>query len=151
MSSTSVRRIQKELSNLMTSPPKGITVVSDEDNMLLWRVTICGPPKTPYSRGRFVVTVEFGKEFPFKPPTVKFQTRTYHPNIDSDGNICISLLKSEHWKPATRMDNVLTEVFNLLAKPNLEDPLVTSIAEQYQSNRSAYNLKAEEYVQKYAM
>jgi ubiquitin-protein ligase len=39
----------------------------------------------------------------FPPPQVKFQTKMYHPNIDDEGNICIGLLKTDAWKPATKM------------------------------------------------
>ncbi|OWZ78353.1 ubiquitin-conjugating enzyme E2 D/E [Cryptococcus neoformans Bt85] len=150
MSSTSVRRIQKELATLMSSPPVNITVVPDEANLQIWKARIAGPPGTPYAKGTFTVSVEFTKEYPFKPPVIKFETRTYHPNIDSDGNICIGLLKTEQWKPATKMDYVLREIYNLLAEPNPDDPLVTSIAEQYRTDRKTFDKRATEFVAKYA-
>ncbi|KGB74881.1 ubiquitin-conjugating enzyme E2 D/E [Cryptococcus deuterogattii 99/473] len=150
MSSTSVRRIQKELAVLMSTPPANITVVPDETNLQMWKVRITGPPGTPYAKGTFAVSVEFTKDYPFKPPVIKFETRTYHPNIDSDGNICIGLLKTEQWKPATKMDYVLREIYNLLAEPNPDDPLVTSIAEQYRTDRKTFDKRAAEYVAKYA-
>ncbi|UOH80891.1 hypothetical protein LQV05_003551 [Cryptococcus neoformans] len=175
MSSTSVRRIQKELATLMSSPPVNITVVPDEANLQIWKARITGPvglyrslflnnarellginagvhlqPGTPYAKGTFTVSVEFTKEYPFKPPVIKFETRTYHPNIDSDGNICIGLLKTEQWKPATKMDYVLREIYNLLAEPNPDDPLVTSIAEQYRTDRKTFDKRAAEFVAKYA-
>ncbi|WVQ82969.1 hypothetical protein IAT38_005107 [Cryptococcus sp. DSM 104549] len=150
MSSTSIRRIQKELSSLMNSPPPNITVLPDEENLQLWRIVMVGPPGTPYAKGKFQVTAEFTKEYPFKPPTIQFKTKVYHPNVDSDGNICIGLLKTEQWKPATKMEVVLSSIYNLLAEPNPDDPLVASIAEIYRTDRAAFDKKAQEYVAKYA-
>ncbi|ODO05255.1 ubiquitin-conjugating enzyme E2 D/E [Cryptococcus wingfieldii CBS 7118] len=135
----------------MSNPPANITVLPDEDNIELWKIVMLGPPGSPYEKGRFNVNVDFSKDFPFKPPVIKFQTRVYHPNIDDDGSICIGLLKTEQWKPATRMEIVLSSVYNLLNEPNPDDPLSASIAEQYRTDRPAFNKKAQEYVQKYAL
>ncbi|TYJ58515.1 hypothetical protein B9479_000723 [Cryptococcus floricola] len=155
----------------MSNPPANITVLPDEDNIELWKLVMLGPPGSPYEKGRFNVNVDFSKDFPFKPPVIKFQTRVYHPNIDDDGSICIGLLKTEQWKPATRMEigvlasldsllclllilyvnTVLSSVYNLLNEPNPDDPLIASIAEQYRTDRPAFNKKAQEYVQKYAL
>lgn len=31
-------------------------------------------------------------------------TRIYHPNVTDDGAICMGLLKSEAWKPSTKIE-----------------------------------------------
>ncbi|KAL7423121.1 hypothetical protein Q5752_002420 [Cryptotrichosporon argae] len=150
MSGTAVRRIQKELADVMASPMSGITVVPDEDNILLWQIAFSGPKGTPYAGGKFAVTVQFANDYPFKAPTILFKTKMYHPNIDSDGNICIGVLKAEQWKPSTKMSTILLSIYDLIETPNPDDPLVTSIAEQYRSDRKAYDKRAQEYASKYA-
>ncbi|WWC96129.1 hypothetical protein V866_002996 [Kwoniella sp. B9012] len=150
MASTSTRRIQKELGDLMNSPPKGIQVVPDEDNFQIWTITITGPPNTPYHKGKFKLTADFTKDYPFKPPVLLFKTKMYHPNVDSDGNLCIGLLKTENWKPATKMSGVLQAIYDLIETPNPDDPLVSSIAEQYTTDRKGFEKKAAEYTSKYA-
>ncbi|KAL1412890.1 hypothetical protein Q8F55_000639 [Vanrija albida] len=150
MSSAGTRRIQKELSELVKTPLDDISVSPNGDNIHTWKVVIKGPDGTPYSGGKFAMSVEFGDSFPFKPPTVSFTTKTYHPNIDTDGNICIAVLKPDVWKPATKIASVLLAIQDLLDAPNPDDPLVASIADQYRNDRKAFDQKAAEFTKKYA-
>ncbi|ORY31365.1 ubiquitin-conjugating enzyme/RWD-like protein [Naematelia encephala] len=150
MSNVSTRRIQKELAELANEPLKNIEIVPNENNMQHWTVTITGPSGTPYKGGKFIMTVEFTLEFPFKPPAIKFKTKMYHPNIDSDGNLCLGILKTDQWKPSTKMNTVILSIYDLIQTPNPDDPLVTSIADLYRTDRAAFDKKAAEYTAKHA-
>ena len=55
--------------------------------------------------GVFFLTIHFPTDYPFKPPKVAFTTRIYHPNINSNGSICLDILRSQ-WSPALTISKV---------------------------------------------
>ncbi|KOS12593.1 ubiquitin conjugating enzyme [Malassezia pachydermatis] len=140
----------RELAELTQSPPPGIvSVEANENNMYQWDVMIAGAD-TPYEGGKFSLLFEFPIDYPFKGPSVHFKNKLYHPNVDDDGAMCISLLKSDAWKPTTKATTIITSVLQLLQEPHPDDALVASIAEQYLNDRDQYNKTAREYTSKYA-
>ncbi|XP_025061944.1 ubiquitin-conjugating enzyme E2 D2, partial [Alligator sinensis] len=115
-----------------------------------WQATIMGPNDSPYQGGVFFLTIHFPTDYPFKPPKVAFTTRIYHPNINSNGSICLDILRSQ-WSPALTISKVLLSICSLLCDPNPDDPLVPEIARIYKTDREKYNRIAREWTQKYAM
>ncbi|KAL0744131.1 hypothetical protein Bca4012_085644 [Brassica carinata] len=93
------KRILKELKDLQKDPPSNCSAGPVAEDMFHWQATIMGPPDSPYAGGVFLVSIHFPPDYPFKPPKVSFKTRVYHPNINSNGSICLDILK-EQWSPA---------------------------------------------------
>jgi ubiquitin-protein ligase len=62
---------------------------------------------SPYSGGVFFLTIHFPTDYPFKPPKVSFNTRIYHPNINSNGSICLDILRDQ-WSPALTISKGLS-------------------------------------------
>lgn len=146
------QRILREYSEIQNNPVPGLTVGElNDSNMFEWTATIEGPEKTPYSGGLFKLKIILPENFPFKAPTINFETRVYHPNITNDdkGNMCLAVLR-DGWKPNSKLLNILHVVQNVLAEPLIDDAIETSIAEQYKSNRTEFEKTAREYVSKYA-
>jgi len=120
------------------------------EDMFHWQATIMGPSDSPYAGGVFLVTIHFPPDYPFKPPKVAFKTKVFHPNINSNGSICLDILK-EQWSPALTVSKVLLSICSLLTDPNPDDPLVPEIAHMYKTDRAKYESTARSWTQKYAM
>ena len=118
--------------------------------MFHWQATIMGPEDSPYTGGVFFLDIHFPADYPFKPPKVSFTTRIYHCNINSNGGICLDILKDQ-WSPALTISKVLLSVCSLLTDPNPEDPLVPEIAQLLKNNTTQHNATAREWTAKYAM
>lgn len=144
------KRLSKEIKDMAHSPPGGCSAAPiKSSDITKWNATITGPPDTPYEGGVFQLELQFPSDYPFHAPRVTFKTRVYHPNINTDGEICLDILKDQ-WTPALRVGDLLISIASLLETPNPDDPLHTESANLYKANREAYDKKVREYVQKYA-
>ncbi|XP_072880660.1 ubiquitin-conjugating enzyme E2 E2 isoform X1 [Hemitrygon akajei] len=171
--STSAKRIQKELAEITLDPPPNCRMAQYHssylhnttcrievqfpllfagpkgDNVYEWRSTILGPPGSVYEGGVFFLDITFSPDYPFKPPKVTFRTRIYHCNINSQGVICLDILK-DNWSPALTISKVLLSICSLLTDCNPADPLVGSIATQYLTNRAEHDRIARQWTKRYA-
>ncbi|CAI7854193.1 unnamed protein product, partial [Closterium sp. NIES-54] len=117
-----VRVIVKELRSLQDSPPEGIRVLLNDDNISTVHAEIEGPVGTPYEGGAFRMKLVLGPEFPNAPPKGFFVTRIFHPNVAKNGEICVNILKKD-WKPCLGLRHVLIVVRCLLIEPYPESAL----------------------------
>ena len=145
-----LKRIQKELADLQRDPPANCSAgPSDESDLYNWTASIMGPDESPFQGGVFFLHVQFPTDYPFKPPKVSFTTRIYHPNINSNGSICLDILKDQ-WSPALTISKVLLSISSLLTDANPNDPLVPEIAHIYKNDRPRYENTAREWTRRYA-
>ena len=146
-----VKRITKELIDLGKDPPANCSAgPTDEKDQFHWQATIMGPDDSPYNGGVFFLNIHFPPDYPFKPPKVTFTTKVYHMNINSNGSICLDILKDQ-WSPALTISKVLLSISSLLTDPNPDDPLVPEIANIFKSNKQQHDETAREWTRRYAM
>lgn len=80
-----------------------------DNNIMIWNAVIFGPHDTPFEDGTFKLTIEFTEEYPNKPPTVRFVSKMFHPNVYADGGICLDILQNR-WSPTYDVSAILTSI-----------------------------------------
>uniref|UniRef100_A0A915J4V0 E2 ubiquitin-conjugating enzyme n=1 Tax=Romanomermis culicivorax TaxID=13658 RepID=A0A915J4V0_ROMCU len=131
---------------LQEDPPAGVSGAPTEDNILRWNGIIFGPQETPFEDGTFKLSMEFTEDYPNKPPTVKFVSKMFHPNVYADGSICLDILQNR-WSPTYDVAAILTSIQSLLDEPNPNSPANSLAAQLYQENRREYEKRVQQIVE----
>ncbi|XP_004711949.1 ubiquitin-conjugating enzyme E2 C isoform X3 [Echinops telfairi] len=85
-----------------------------------------------YEDLRYKLSLEFPSGYPYNAPTVKFLTPCYHPNVDTQSNICLDILKDK-WSALYDVRTILLSIQSLLGEPNIDSPLNTHAAELWEN------------------
>lgn len=83
----------RDFKKVQEEPPNGFTATPVDDNIMAWEAVIFGPEETPWEGGSFRLTLDFTEDYPSRPPSVKFKSDIFHPNVYNDGSICLDILK----------------------------------------------------------
>lgn len=140
LSSQVIRRINNEIKKMkeFESITSGISAAPININDITrWNAMIIGPSGTPYDGGIFNLNIVFPSNFPTKPPRIQFTTSIYHPNISTNGSICLDLLQDK-WSAALKISDILMSISSLLNDPNPQDPLNTDAANMYINNKNEF-------------
>ena len=70
---------------------------------------IIGPADTPFEDGTFRLVMHFEEQYPNKPPSVKFISEMFHPNVYATGELCLDILQNR-WSPTYDVAAVLTSI-----------------------------------------
>ncbi|XP_053204998.1 ubiquitin-conjugating enzyme E2 R2-like isoform X1 [Panonychus citri] len=132
---SALRALSMEFKSLQEEPVEGFRVkLADDDNLFIWEVAIFGPPHTLYEGGYFKANMKFPIDYPYNPPSLKFLTKVWHPNVYENGDLCISILHPpvddphsgelpcERWNPTQNVRTILLSVISLLNEPNTSSP-----------------------------
>lgn len=147
------RRLIRNFKRLSTDPPGGISGSPCPDNIMLWNAVIfglsasyhalnasvCSSPAadTPFEDGMFKLLLTFDESYPNKPPTVKFLSRMFHPNVYANGELCLDILQNR-WSPTYDVAAILTSIQSLLHDPNPNSPANAEAAQLYHENMKEY-------------
>ncbi|CAL7947134.1 unnamed protein product [Xylocopa violacea] len=153
--------LRKQLAELNKNPVEGFSAgLIDDNDIYQWEVLIIGPPDTLYEGGFFTAHLQFPKEYPLRPPRMKFITEIWHPNIEKNGNVCISILHepgddkwgyekaSERWLPVHTVETILISVISMLADPNDESPANVDAAKEWRESYAEFKRKVARCVRK---
>lgn len=146
MSTPARRRLMRDFKRLQEDPPAGVSGAPSENNIMVWNAVIFGPEGTPFEDGTFKLTIEFTEEYPNKPPTVRFVSKMFHPNVYADGSICLDILQNR-WSPTYDVSSILTSIQSLLDEPNPNSPANSQAAQLYQENKREYEKRVSAIVE----
>ena len=146
MTTSARRRLMRDFKRMQEDPPVGISGAPVENDIMKWNAVIFGPSETPFEEGTFKLMLEFSEDYPNKSPVVKFQSRMFHPNIYSDGSICLDILQSR-WSPTYDVSAILTSIQSLLSDPNPNSPANSLAAQLYKENKREYEKRVKSCVE----
>ncbi|KAL5739366.1 hypothetical protein ACOSQ2_028546 [Xanthoceras sorbifolium] len=139
-----IKQLAKELKSLDESPPEGIKVGVNDDDFSTIYADIEGPAGTPYENGVFRMKLLLSHDFPHSPPKGYFMTKIFHPNIATNGEICVNTLKKD-WNPSLGLRHVLIVVRCLLIEPFPESALNEQAGKMLLENYEEYARHARIY------
>jgi len=124
-------RIQKDIAELDGGDVATIKFPNPND---LTRFNVVVTPDTGFWKGatyHFTFTVP--AMYPHEPPKVHCDTRIFHPNINTEGNVCLNILRQD-WKPVLDINAVIYGLIYLFYEPNPDDPLNKEAAQLYRDD-----------------
>uniref|UniRef100_A0A7S0QNV4 UBC core domain-containing protein n=1 Tax=Cryptomonas curvata TaxID=233186 RepID=A0A7S0QNV4_9CRYP len=128
--------------------------LTDESNIFEWDICISGPPDTLYEGGIFNCKLIFPPTYPERPPKMKFTTPIWHPNVYTNGDVCISILHepgedafnpqekaSMRWNPIHTVETIVISVVSMLSDPTDESPANIDAAKEFRDDFPTFKKK----------
>lgn len=155
-----IKVIHKNLELFNKDPINGVSIGIDEDNLFKWNIIIIGPKDSPYEGGIFNCKIEFPNNFPLKPPVFTFLDDIYHPNIYTNGKVCISILhqpgndvygyesSAERWRPVHTINSILISIICLLGDPNCDSPANINAAISWRKDKKLFQENVNKCIRK---
>lgn len=137
-----ISRLMTEIRDLIRTPPEGIEYVENEENSVSEiYATIAGPEETPFYGGRFRMKLVISDEYPSVPPRGFFLTKIFHPNVATNGDICVNTLKRD-WNPQVTIKHILQVIRCLLIIPFPESSLNDEAGKLFMESYEEYAARA---------
>jgi ubiquitin-conjugating enzyme E2 A len=144
---TARRRLMIDLKKLKMDNPDGISAEPNKDSILQWTAVIQGAPDSIWEGGVFKIALQFPESYPIDPPAARFLTPIFHPNVYSDGRVCVDILQN-NWAATNDVVSVLVSLQVLLMCPNPASPANGDAGELFKNNPNEYERKVREVARK---
>lgn len=158
------RRLAKEF-EMLKADDQGIvaklsTNESGEEILEEWDLFIKGPPESVYDTYVLHAKIHFPSRYPFQPPTFRFLSPMFHPNIYNDGVVCISILHTERddptnsegdnctWTPGQNVRTICLSIISLLTSPNIFSPANVDASKMLRDDKPLYEKTVRELLEK---
>jgi ubiquitin-protein ligase len=122
----------------------------EEDRMMNLDLIVDGPEGTVYEGGTFFCELRIPNAYPEKAPDIKFRTKVYHPNIESqNGRICFDMMKW-NWNRTNDIKDIAEFILTVLAEPDWEATCEYEMVHQYKTDPERFAQTARDWVWRYA-
>ena len=98
-------------------------------------------------RGTYLFRIDFPEDYPFESPKVFCYTSVYHPNIDSEGRVCLGILRLG-WLPSYDLNSILVSIICMFTYVSGDDALNTEAGNLYEMNLEKFEEKVREVTAK---
>jgi len=110
--------------------------------------------------GFFNALLTFPRDYPSSPPQCRFTSEMWHPNVYSDGRVCISILHSpgddpngyetaaERWSPVHTVETIMVSIISMLSSPNDMSPANVDAAKQWREDPAGFRTRVARCVRK---
>lgn len=88
----SCKALHKQLEKYFEDPLEDLILEPNETDGLKVHFTLVGPNSTPWSGVIMNGLVKIPQDYPYSPPSIVFDQNVFHPNIYTDGKVCLSIL-----------------------------------------------------------
>lgn len=156
LSTSAQNRLKAEEKNLIRDAAEcGFVAAPQLDatgqkNYAIWDVYIKGSTETLYEGTVLHAVIEFSYDYPITPPKMRFISKMFHPNIYTDGKVCISTLHvadddpsayekpDEKWTPVHGIRTIVLGVISILNEPNGVSPANVDASKMLHNNKDEY-------------
>ncbi|KAK9793753.1 hypothetical protein WJX73_000315 [Symbiochloris irregularis] len=147
-------RLTEERKSFRRDKPFGFVAKPEQradgsTNMMLWKCLVPGKENTAWQGGSYPVTIRFTEDYPAVPPQCSLPPGFLHPNVYPEGNICLSILNPDGWRPSITLKQMLLGIQELLDDPNNGDAAQNEAYELYEYNKTKYRLKVRQQALRY--
>lgn len=147
MSTTARKRLMRDFRRMQQDPTGGISAAPLPDDIMRWNAVIIGPENTPFEDGTFKLIIQFDEQYPTKPPSVRFVSEMFHPNVYNSGELCLDILQNR-WSPTFDVSTILKSIQSLLNDPNTASPANAEAASMFKDHKSEYEVRVRQAVEK---
>lgn len=124
-----------------------IYCIANESNIFNFKAMIVGPKDTPYECGYYFFDITLPPNYPFECPSVKYYTQgdgtRFHPNLYTNGKVCLSILGTwagPRWTAIMNLSSLLISIQGLLD----DNPIRNEPGYEKESNTGT---RASSYIQ----
>lgn len=120
------------------------------NNLNTMTVEITAPEDSLYAGDVFEVEFQLDKGYPQSAPRIIMKTPIVHPNITSQGAICVSSIRKGYDQSIT-LRLILDEIIYALRHPNPDDELNYKVAQLMKTNMAQFEEEVRMRVEKNKM